>query len=46
MGRNPPDLAAKVVGTLVVVVLDSMISKALGKHRVAGAVFAFVLTQP
>jgi len=44
MSRNSPDLAAKVVGTLIVVAVGSMISKALGKHPVAGAVVAFVLT--
>jgi hypothetical protein len=44
MRPNSPDLGAKVVGTLVVAALGSMISKAFGKHPVVGAVLAFVVT--
>jgi hypothetical protein len=44
MNRSSPDLDAKVAGTLVVVAIGSIISKAFGKRPVAGAVLAFVVT--
>jgi hypothetical protein len=44
MSWNAPDLGAKVVGSLAVVAVGSMISKAFGKHPVVGAVVAFVVT--
>jgi len=44
MSSNSPDLGAKVVGTLIVVAVGSIISKALGKHPVVGAVLAFGVT--
>ena len=44
MANRPPDLGAKILGTIIVLALGAVVSKPFRLHPVVGALASFVLT--